>query len=84
MNDRIKSLEREVELLQKVLELTKELEALKAKKPVYVPYVPAVPFPWQPYQPSPWWEYKPGTTIYTDATSWNDNVAWYRDGVAVS
>lgn len=63
MEDRIKSLEREVELLQKVLELTKQLEELKAKQPVYVPYVPYQP--WEPYRPSPWWEYRPGTGTTT-------------------
>lgn len=66
MNDKIKALEREVELLQKVIELTKQLEELKAKQPVYVPYVP---FPWQPCQPSPWWEYRPDTIIYGTYTS---------------
>lgn len=69
MENRIKALEREVELLQKVLELTKELEALRAGQPVYIPYVPTYPNPWQPYQPSPWWEYKPGTIIYETNTS---------------
>ena len=69
MEDRIKALEREVELLQKVLELTKQLEELKAKQPVYVPYVPPVPFPWQPCQPSPWWECRTGTGIYETYTS---------------
>lgn len=63
MNDKIKALEREVELLQKVIELTKQLEELKAKQPVYVPYVPPYQ-PWEPYRPSPWWEYKPGTITY--------------------
>lgn len=63
MEDRIKALEREVELLQKVLELTRQIEELKAKQPVYVPYVPPYQ-PWEPYRPSPWWEYKPGTITY--------------------
>ena len=67
MNDKIKALEREVELLQQVIELTKQLEELKAKQPVYVPYVPS--YPSQPYVPSPWWEYKPWTITYGTSES---------------
>lgn len=50
-NEKIKTLEREVELLKQIIELTEQINKLKAAPPVYVPY----PNPWQPIVPyDPW------------------------------
>lgn len=82
--DRIKALEREVELLRQVIELTKQLEELKAKQPVYVPYpsCPSLPYdPWRitydPYYPSVITESVAACDI---SITGPDNVTWYETG----
>lgn len=80
-NQKIKALEREVELLKQVIELTRQLEELKAKAPAYVPYVPYQPY-WT-YPNRPWWEYQPTWTTGQLTVS-SDTVAYYVDGQLIS
>jgi hypothetical protein len=66
VTDRIQELEREVKLLERILELTRQLEELKAKQPAYIPYptYPAWPtLPHQPYNPWPWYTTTAGDTV---------------------
>jgi hypothetical protein len=50
--DRIKALEREIELLTRIKELEEEISKLRLSQPaiVYIPSYPQ-PYPWQPLGP---------------------------------
>ena len=54
------ALRKQVELLEQIVELQKQLLAEKGMSyPVYYPYVP-----FQPYDPFPYYKYEPHTTSY--------------------
>jgi len=65
MNDNIKSLEREVELLKQLVELKTKLLEFESANPTYVPYIPTYPiYPSFPCNPViyPWVTYTTGTS----------------------
>lgn len=65
MEDRIKALEREVELLKQIIELREKLAAYE--RWTYVPYPPVQPS--TPYYPMPWYPtYFPSWT-FEDTTA---------------
>ena len=71
MNDRVKELEREIEMLQKVVELMKQIEEMNTRQQIiYVPYVP--------YENYPWWKYQIATAAWTTNDT-KDRVfpVWY-------
>ena len=78
MVSRVKQLEREVELLKQIIDLTKQLEELKARPPICVPVYPNPWYPVQPYDPWPI-RYEPYyPSITTGSVTVSDNVTWFK------